>query len=171
MSTILHLYSCDSTSMNELIQFRNFLHSAFKFTKEDESNNKFAFLDVLIILFIHYSSFVPISCKIGLVKTLSHRAYKICSDKFIDVEPQFITETLSKVGYMSELFKNIQRDIHLYRDKEIAPQKKEVVIKIFSRVITISHHRKVAFESKLEGYICKHKSISLLPPQRYRQKV
>ena len=72
-------------------------HQNIKFTFKKQQNNQISLLDILIKingenfsttifckkttidLFTNYLSFTPLSYKIGLVKTLIHRAFKIYS--------------------------------------------------------------------------------------------
>ena len=73
-------------------------HPNIKFTFQKQQDNQISFLDILIknnsenfsitifrkttaiALFTNYLSFTPLTYKIGLVKTLIHRAFKICSN-------------------------------------------------------------------------------------------
>ena len=82
-------------------EFLNCQHKSIKFTLEKESNKLLSFLDVLIKnegnrfstsvyrkktsvgLFTQFNSFTPISYKIGLVRCLIYRAFKISSSYII----------------------------------------------------------------------------------------
>ena len=82
-------------------EFLNCQHKSIKFTLERESNKFLSFLDVLIKnegnrfstsvyrkktsagLFTQFNSFTPISYKIGLVRCLIYRAFKISSSYII----------------------------------------------------------------------------------------
>ena len=84
-----------------LKKFKNFLkkqHKNIKFTSEIEENNSLSFLDITISrknnkfvtsvyrkaavsgIFTNFESFVPDIYKNGLIKTLLHRSFRLCSD-------------------------------------------------------------------------------------------
>ena len=76
-------------------------HPNIKFTFEKQQSNQISFLDILINnngknfsttifrktttigFFTNYLSFTPLSYKIGFVKTLIDRAFKICSNLWL----------------------------------------------------------------------------------------
>ena len=82
-------------------EFLNCQHQNIKFTLEKENNKFLSFLDILIKneenrfsasvywkktsigLFTQFNSFTPMSYKIGLVRCLIHRAFKISSSYII----------------------------------------------------------------------------------------
>ena len=82
-------------------KYLNSKHPNIKFTMEKETNTFLPFLDVLVKnegrifttsvyrkktaigLFKQYNSFTPFSYKIGLIKCLVHRAFKISSSYII----------------------------------------------------------------------------------------
>ena len=94
---IICLFNSESDA-DKFYEFLNKQHPNIKFTFEKQQNNQISFLDILIKnngenfsttifrkttaigLFTNYLSFTPLSYKIGLVKTLIHRAFKICSN-------------------------------------------------------------------------------------------
>ena len=77
------------------------LHEKICFTREVEENNQLPFLDIMIIKdktkfltkiyrkttftgqYLNYQSFCSKKRKVNLIKTLYHRAYKICSNLLI----------------------------------------------------------------------------------------
>ena len=85
----------------KFFEFLNCQHKSIKFTLEKESNKFLSFLDILIKnegnrfstsvyrkktsigLFTQFNSFTPISYKIGLVRCLIYRAFKISSSYII----------------------------------------------------------------------------------------
>ena len=79
-------------------------------------------------LFTNYLSFTPLSYKIGLVKTLIHRAFKICSNwcLFQD-EVHNIKKCLEKNSYQMNF---IDREIKAYLGKQlnIEPPKPPTII-------------------------------------------
>ena len=81
---------------NDFLSYINSKHSEIKFTMETEKEKTLPFLDVLITssdndfltsvyrkstftgLFLNFTSFTPLSYKMGLIKTLVDRSFKIC---------------------------------------------------------------------------------------------
>ena len=102
----------------------NSLHEKICFTREVQENNQFPFLDIMIIKdktkfltkiyrkttftgqYLNYQSFYSKKRKINLIKTLYHRAYKICSKELLDSEVDNIRDILIKNGYPVDLIKN-----------------------------------------------------------------
>ena len=124
----------NSESDAKFYEFLNKQHPNIKFTFEKLQNNRISFLDILIKnngenfsttifckttaigLFTSYLSFTPLSYKIGLVKTLIHRAFKICSKwcLFHD-EVNNINKYLEKNLYPRNF---IDREIKMYLEKQ-----------------------------------------------------
>ena len=91
MLMIICLFNCES----DADKFLNTQHPSIKFTFEKQVNKQTSFLDVLITndryqfftsvflketaigLFTNYLCFTPFSYKVGLFRTLLHRAYII----------------------------------------------------------------------------------------------
>ena len=83
--------------VKKFFRYINSRHKNMSFTYEVENEDKLAFLDVLITrdggsfltsvyrkptfsgLYSHYESFMPSSYKAGLIYTLLHRAFTLCS--------------------------------------------------------------------------------------------
>ena len=109
-------------SVGDSIEFLNTLngvHPNLKFTMEHEnSQSGLPFLDVLVSrdasnlaltsvyrkgtwtgLYLDFNSFVPISFKRGLVRTLFHRARKICSPSTLTAEENLLFATLKENSY------------------------------------------------------------------------
>ena len=95
---IVRMFGNEKDAEN-LFEFLNCQYKSIKFTLEKESNKFLSFLDVLIKnegnrfsvyrkktsvgLFTQFNSFTPISYKIGLVRYLIYRAFKISSSYII----------------------------------------------------------------------------------------
>ena len=92
---------CNEIDAENAFKYLNSKHPNFKFIMEKENNKFLPFLDVLVKneggifttsvywkkraigLFTQYNSFTPFSYKIGLIKCLVHRAFKISSSYII----------------------------------------------------------------------------------------
>ena len=106
----------------KFFDYLNSRHPNIKFKFEKQNGGKLAFLDILISnendnfctivfrkkisigLYTNFTSFTPFSYKIGLIKTLLHRAFEISSSwNFFDQEKQAIKNLLMKNLYPSNL--------------------------------------------------------------------
>ena len=94
---IICLFNSESDA-DKFYEFLKKQHPNIKFTFEKQQSNQISLLDIhinnngknfsttifrkttTIGFFTNYLSFTPLSYKIGFVKTLIHRAFKICSD-------------------------------------------------------------------------------------------
>ena len=83
----------------KFLDYLNTKHPSIKFTMEFEVNKTIPFLDILISsqdgsfrtsvyrkstfvgLFMNFMSFTPMYYKLGLIKTLIDRVYKICCER------------------------------------------------------------------------------------------
>ena len=104
-------------SYSQLLKFVDYVnhqHPNIKFTFEVQKNNNFSFLDVKICrannkfttslfrkptfsgVFTNFDSFIPISCKHGLMNTLIFRCFKICSS---------YEKLHNEIFYLKEIFK------------------------------------------------------------------
>ena len=128
----------------------NSLHPALKFTIEKEQNNSLNFLDVSVQKegdsfftsvyrkptftgqYIRWNSFSPKERKIGLIKTLVHRALMICSKTKLTSELDTIKRILIENGYpddiISKCFK--QKIASFISDKHFGPEKCPVYLKL-----------------------------------------
>ncbi|CAI2735413.1 unnamed protein product [Schistosoma spindalis] len=105
---------CDK---DNLLNTFNNVHPSINFTSEDEQNNSISFLDVQLtrradgtlkrglhrksatVQYTHFYSAVPIRYKRNLIKILTHRARRICSEDTIEEELAKIRNILSTNGY------------------------------------------------------------------------
>ena len=112
----------------DFLDYLNSLHHSIEFTIECEENNIISFLDLQLIknrdsgmlditvyrkpthsgAFTNYTSFIPHYFKVGLIKTLVCRAYRICSTwTLFHKEVEFITKTLMNNGYTRNFIQSI----------------------------------------------------------------
>jgi len=111
-------FSCEDAA-KRFFDNLNSIHKSIKFTREQESNSKLAFLHVLITrkannqietsvfrktthtgLYLKYNSFVPNRYKRNLVNSLLQRAYNIGSSyHIIHKEFEIIKKMLARNGY------------------------------------------------------------------------
>ena len=136
------------TNLNELFDLFNSLHSNLKFTREFVINNQISFLDVLVIknpdnsisckvfrkstwknLLTHFNSFVPFSYKIGLIKSLFYRAYRICTEDLLSDELNFLFLILTQNGYPKDFISRYSK-VGPSSTNVYGPDKKSVFIKI-----------------------------------------
>ncbi|CAH8432023.1 unnamed protein product [Dicrocoelium dendriticum] len=107
-----------TTKPQDIIDCFNNAHPNAAFTAEEENNNQMNFLDASLIRrtdgsiqrkvyrkpywtgqYMNFHSFAPLSQKRTLVRTLTDRAYKICSEDTIKAELARIKEALLENGY------------------------------------------------------------------------
>ena len=129
----------EPTSIDIFFNNLNSIHKLIQFTKEIESNNSLAFLDVLIEKsdsgintssyhkpthtdLFKYSSFSPIRYKRNLINNLLQRSFPICNSYLkIDSEFQSIKTTLMKNEYPSRF---IDRYIRQFLNKKFSQHSK-----------------------------------------------
>ena len=107
------MFLCQS-HLKDSVNYMKTKHSNIKFTSEFEENDSFSFLDVKIThrnnhlmtlvirkatfsgVFTNFKSFMPVAYKFGLVSTLLHRSFSICSsyEKFYE-----------EIGLLKDIFK------------------------------------------------------------------
>ena len=105
-------------TLNDILCELNGFHQNIQFTYELEKNNQLAFLDVLLIrnnttikttvyrkstnsdIYLNWKSFSPCSWKRGTSKTITRRAYLVCST------PDYLQEELDHMAYLLEKFNN-----------------------------------------------------------------
>ena len=93
---IFIMFHCQS-HLKDFVNYMNTKHPNIKFTSGFEENDFFSFLDVKITrrnnqlvtsvfrkatfsgVFTNFKSFMPVAYKFGLVYTLLHRSFSICS--------------------------------------------------------------------------------------------
>ena len=82
--------------------------------------------------YLHYQSFCSKKRKVNLIKTLYHRAYKICSKELIHSEVENIKEILIKNGYPKDLIKRVIKSNHnnLNKPKVLGLEKFPAVLKL-----------------------------------------
>ena len=118
----------------KFLDYLNKKHPSIKFTMETEVNKCIPFLDVLITstndgtittsvyrkstfmgLFLNFVSFTPMLYKLGLIKTLIDRVYKICHDTLtFNSEIAKVKEYLCKNSYPPQL---VDKQIKAYLSK------------------------------------------------------
>ena len=136
--------------MDEFFNVLNNAHEAINFTIEKEKNDELAFLDVLVKrkenrflttvyrkktftgCYLNFQSSCSLKRKINLIRTLCHRAHRICSPELLLNEIKQIKLLLNKNGYPQELVnKTIQLHLkNLDKTKTIGPKKFTVTLKV-----------------------------------------
>ena len=135
---IFVMFLCQS-HLKDFVNYMNTKHPNIKFTSEFEQNDFFSFLDVKITrsnnqlitlvfskatfsgVFNNFKSFMPVTYKIGLVHTLLHRSFSICSsyEKFRE-EIVLLKEVCKKNEY-PQFF--IDKCIKRYLNKLFVPKR------------------------------------------------
>ena len=95
----------------------NSLHPDLKFTMESEADRRLPFMDVLVMrgktgfattiyrkptftgLYTRWDSYCATGQKISLIRSLTHRAKKICSPQHLGDEVEKLKSILEKIGY------------------------------------------------------------------------
>ena len=148
------------------LEYLNTKHENIKFTKEFNVDGKLPFLDVLVEnkntlrtsvyhkptftgLLTNFRSFVPLSYKIRLIKTLIDRIYKINNTwKGFHENVEQCAEYLSRNLFPRNV---IDRNIKEYLDKKMENGeigKKRPIMKIFN---ILNHHLLVTFQRPIKG--------------------
>ena len=120
------------------LNYINHFHTNIKFTMETETNNKLAFLDILVSRFngcyvtgifrkstftglgLNFFSHCPISFKLNSCRTLLHRAYNLCSNwNNVHEEISVLSTYFAKNCYPSHIFTNLTKRFldNLYQPK------------------------------------------------------
>ena len=111
---------------NDFLSYINNKHPDIKFTMETEKEKTLPFLDVLITssentflttvyrkttftgLFLNFTSFTPLIYKMGLIKTLIDRSFKICYNWMsFHLEVEKIKKLLAKNAYPTNTIDNV----------------------------------------------------------------
>ncbi|CAH8435813.1 unnamed protein product [Dicrocoelium dendriticum] len=134
--------------VDDLLAQFNTAHSNITFTIELERNDTLAFLDVQIKRasdgsmrrrvhrkatwngqYIHFASFVPISQKRNLVRCLTERARRICTDDTLSDELSFIRNVLERNGY-PEKFIQRHMEPRVQKPKPVSVEKRMVYLSL-----------------------------------------
>ncbi|KAI8519246.1 hypothetical protein Bbelb_025030 [Branchiostoma belcheri] len=98
--------------------FLNSLDPGIKFTTEEEQNRSLPFLDTLTVIredgslqirisrkpphtdqYLNFDSNHPLDHKLGVIRTVFHRANTIVSDQDLETEKSLLTQALKTCGY------------------------------------------------------------------------
>ena len=136
--------------VDKVFSILNGVHKKIKFTVEKETNDELAFLDILVKRqdnrfltsvfrkktftgsYLNFQSNCSMKRKLNLIRTLCHRAIKICSPELLANEINQIKLLLNKNGYPQELV-NKTISIHLInlnKSKLIGPRRCVVTLKL-----------------------------------------
>ena len=163
-------------------EFLNCQHKSIKFTLEKESNKFLSFLDALIKnegncfstsvyrkktsvgLFTQFNSFTPISYKIGLVRCLIYRAFKMSSSYIIfNNELEKVKILLQKNMYPKSVIDNQIKtflDKHFTVDSGTISEKPKTLHYSLLHIGHFSHVTEKKLKHICEGF-CKDIDISI----------
>jgi hypothetical protein len=139
----------NSESALHLLAHFNSVHPNLHFTCEQEQNDSLPFLDVLVQrspnghvvtkvhrkpsfvgVYLNFHSFVPISYKRGLVRTLFVRAVRICSPIFLEDECVHLRSVLKVNGYPDHFIDMHQVLAIPFCEKSPTVEKKPVYLRL-----------------------------------------
>ena len=138
------------SDFDNFAQKLNTMHAALRCTSEFEQNDTLPFLDVNVHrvdgrlltsifckltisgLYTHWQSFCPQNRKINLIKTLVHRACKICSTSKIASEIAYIKEVFKNNGYPEHIVsKAIKQKLASFSaEQRLGPKKCPVYLRL-----------------------------------------
>ena len=132
----------------EFLQCLNSLHPSLRFTMEGEEDGRLPFLDVLVRkeekgfstaiyrkptftgLYTRWDSYCSTNQKISLIRSLTHRAKKICSPQHLKAETEKLLVLFEKNGYPTPI---VRRVIQQTLDKPLAVESQKLE-KVFIRL-------------------------------------
>ena len=160
--------------VKKFFRYINSRHKNMSFTFEEENEGRLAFLEVLITrsggsfltsvyrkptfsgLYSHYESFMPSSYKVGLIYTLLHRAFTLCStwEKFHE-EVCFLRQTFLKNAYPGYF---IDKCVKCFLDKIFVA--KRVVFTVPKKELRIClpflGKQSLELKSRMQKYVSKY---------------
>ncbi|CAF1309282.1 unnamed protein product [Adineta steineri] len=157
------------SDVEQLIEFVNQLHPKLRFTRELEKNYELPFLDVKVIKqrtkfettvykkkthtgqLLHWQSCQAKKYKIGLIRTLTHRALNICSSKqLLDQQCELILKTLTINGYPINL---VKRKINYTIDQHHRTNEKTNINKKVFIPLTYYGNETIIMSNKIKSMI------------------
>ena len=115
---------CQSDALR-FLECLNSLHPALRFTMESEENGQLSFMDVLVMkenesfsmtiyrkptftcLYTRWDSYCSTGQKIALIRSLTHRAKRICSTQYIGEETTKLKVIFEKNGYPTPIVERV----------------------------------------------------------------
>ncbi|XP_072037398.1 uncharacterized protein [Amphiura filiformis] len=145
------------TDVHDFTKHINSVHDAIKFTFEEESDNCIPMLDTMITRnpngclsfcvyrkpthtdqYLDFASHQPLEHKLGVIRTLTHRAKTICSDQdTLNTELRHVKRALSVCGYTKWAWNTPQSrklDPKPNARKDTAPPKGHITLPYFQGV-------------------------------------
>ena len=126
----------------------NGLHPALRFTSEGEHEDSLPFMDVRVTrtsdglvtslyrkptftgLYMRWDSYSPTEYKVNLVRTLTHRARRICSSSTLDAELRTLRSIFLRNGYPGHVLDKYVTPIIPVPDPFIGPKRCRVIIQL-----------------------------------------
>ncbi|XP_072041190.1 uncharacterized protein [Amphiura filiformis] len=141
----------------------NSIHDSIKFTVEHESNNSIAMLDTLISRnadgslsfsvyrksthtdqYLNFASHQPLEHKLGVIRTLTHRAKTLSSDsESLEHEMDHVKKSLAICGYTKWAWSSPSSKRHEPKPKQRTDRPKGHITLPYVRGVTESINRKI----------------------------
>ena len=141
------LITDNDQDLTSLLGKINSVHRQIQFTCEEEQNGKIPFLDTLIIKcgtrlrftvyrkptnkndFIHFFSAHSKRTKTGVVLGFFLRAFRICSEEYLEEELAYLRQIFSKLGYPLGLLYDLQRRAIKIRSRKANQKSQNIEVK------------------------------------------
>ena len=180
--------------LQEFLEFINSIYPTLKFTYEWESFNRIPFLDVMIHnlssglkfsvyrkptnaeSYLHFYSFSSTQIKLGLANSLFLRAFRVCSENFLDNEIEHIKSSLTQLAYpiwlLNKALKKAKKTFFRPKQKEeeVSENKERFIVVPYVPILNDVKQPLKVFNTKLV-YSYNNKLMTNLVKNKPKNKV